>query len=473
MKQFIFLCLLTLGGGLGGLVHPFWAVLLYYILAVLRPQFLWEWALPMEVRWSLIAAVLVLLTVAVNFPRLFRRGRFNATASLMIVYGMLVMASVVTAYDPGVAQSWAVDFAKVLLIALIATFVIEHLWQVRVVVTATALCLGYIAYEINYLYLFQDARLDVFHYGYGGLDNNGAGLMLAMGLPLVYALGMTPGRDARSLWVRRLVAVGITLVLIQAVMLTYSRGAMLAAVVGLLWLAWRHRPRRHVLIVAPLVMMVLFSLAGTEIREEFLSTREYRQDRSAQSRFESWAAAWQMTWEHPVFGTGLRNSNQYSHNYGADREGRAIHNQYLQIAADSGIPAAAAYLTLLGLSIVRLGAARKAALRFADELNLLQRDTDADTDTDSHTDAARQLSEAQHLCLAVQGSLIIFAFDGIFLSLETFELPWILLVVAGVLPGVIERRIAALRQPREDEPAQSRSRFSFPLPQPRLVENPT
>ncbi|MCC6681221.1 MAG: O-antigen ligase family protein [Phycisphaeraceae bacterium] len=471
MKQFIFLCLLTLGGGLGGLIHPFWAVLLYYILAVLRPQFLWEWALPMEVRWSLIAAVIVLLTVAVNFPRLFRRGRLNATASLMMVYGMLVMTSVVTAYDPGVAQSWAVDFVKVMLIALIATFIIEHLWQVRVVIVATAMCLGYIAYEINYLYMFQNARLDVFHYGYGGLDNNGAGLMLAMGLPLAYALAMTPGRDARLLWARRFVAVGIALVLIQAIMLTYSRGAMLAGIVGLLWLAWRHRPRRHVLVITPIVVVVLFSLAGDEIREEFLSTRQYRQDKSAQSRFESWNAAWQITWEHPVFGAGLRNSNTYSHNYGADRSGRTIHNQYLQIAADSGIPAALAYLALLGWSIVRLGAARKAALHVAAECQSTPNDDDPDSD--SSAVAARQLTEAQYLCLAVQSSLIIFAFDGIFLSLETFELPWLMLVVAGVLPGVIDRRIAALRQPQQEELEDSRNRFSFPMPQPRLLENPT
>ena len=35
---------------------------------------------------------------------------------------------------------------------------------------------------------FFQGRLDVYNRGYGGLDNNGAGLMLAMGIPMaVYA----------------------------------------------------------------------------------------------------------------------------------------------------------------------------------------------------------------------------------------------------------------------------------------------
>jgi hypothetical protein len=43
------------------------------------------------------------------------------------------------------------------------------------------------------------------------------------------------------------------------------------------------------------------------------------------------------------------------------------------------------------------------------------------------------------LALACQASLIIFAFGGLFLSLEVFELPWLMLVLAGAFPRVVHR----------------------------------
>lgn len=458
MKQFAFLCMLMIVTAVGGLINPFWAVLGYYTLAVLRPQYLWDWALPMEVRWSLIAAVVTLVMVVVHASRLFKRGRFNMTATVMLAYAVLVMMSVITAYNPATAQMWATDFAKVLLMAMIATFVIEHLWQVRATAVMIGLCLGYIAYEINFNYFVHDARLDVFHYGYGGLDNNGAGLMLAMGLPFAYCYLLS--RDRRV----RIVAAGVGLVLLHSVMLTYSRGAMLSAVVGLAWLGWHHRPRWQVAAAAPVVLAVMLTLAGPEVRQEFLSMREYKQDRSATARFDSWRAGWEMTWAHPVFGAGLRNSNHYSHNYGADRGERTIHNQYLQIAADSGVPAALMYLALLGSAMWRLHTARRGAWGYR---VAHYRDNEEDT--------ARELLEAERLCLAVQASLVIFAINGIFLSLETFELPWLLIVLAGVLPGVVRRRLASLDKSEEDRPkekSRSSKRFTFapPVPNPAFAE---
>ncbi len=59
-----------------------------------------------------------------------------------------------------------------------------------------------------------------------------------------------------------------------------------------------------------------------------------------QSRFDSWKAGWLIASDYPVLGAGVRNADLLSHRYGADRIGRAIHSQYIQIAADSGFPCA-------------------------------------------------------------------------------------------------------------------------------------
>ena len=50
-----------------------------------------------------------------------------------------------------------------------------------------------------------------------------------------------------------------------------------------------------------------------------------------------------------MFGVGIRNSNLFSYQYGADMEGRTIHSQYLQIAADNGFVGLGLYLAVLAL----------------------------------------------------------------------------------------------------------------------------
>ena len=63
--------------------------------------------------------------------------------------------------------------------------------------------------------------------------------------------------------------------------------------------------------------------------EELDVIRTYEEDGSAQSRFDSWRAAWLITRDYPIVGVGVRNANLFSEQYGADMEGRTIHSQYL------------------------------------------------------------------------------------------------------------------------------------------------
>src|SRR5438270_11957778 len=59
-KQFAFMFALTILGTMGVyLVSPFWGVAVYYLFAVLRPQYLWDWALP-EAAWSFYVGVATL-----------------------------------------------------------------------------------------------------------------------------------------------------------------------------------------------------------------------------------------------------------------------------------------------------------------------------------------------------------------------------------------------------------------------------
>ena len=437
MKQFLLLSTLTVLAGVGALTEPFWGVLLYYFLAVLRPQHLWEWAMPVQWRWSLAAALIVLICGAVNLHLVLRRARLSVLLVMMIVFGGLLMMSCLTARDPAIAADWGIDFGKVLLIAVVSSLLIHRTGQVQMLAASVLLSLGYIAYEVNYTYLLQGGRLDIFHYGYGGLDNNGAGLLLAMGIPFAYAYAAGPhprfGRLAQA------AATFAVAVLIHAIMLTYSRGAMLAAMVGALWLLIHHRPRAQSLAMAALLIGLVSFMAGPEVRDRFESTTQFHEDDSAQARLASWGAGWKLAWEKPFTGHGLRNSQLVMHTFDDALAGRTIHSLYIQMAADSGIPAVALFIGIIALTLWRLGGAAR---------------TCGATEPRDDTDDLR-LGLLQRTCRAAQASMLTYAFGGVFLSIEVFELAWLLIVVAAVLPPLLREEAAAAAEDQEQPSPES------------------
>ncbi len=72
---------------------------------------------------------------------------------------LLFSAWICVSYVVGVRSEWAnlymVDYAKHFTMFIVATLVITSVRQVWIVVVLAATALGYIAYEINYLYFVE------------------------------------------------------------------------------------------------------------------------------------------------------------------------------------------------------------------------------------------------------------------------------------------------------------------------------
>ncbi|MFI4861765.1 MAG: O-antigen ligase family protein [Phycisphaerales bacterium JB063] len=457
MKQFLFLTAAVMVGGTAAITAPFWGVMLYYALATLRPQNLWAWALAdmPTVRWSLLAGGIAIGAFLIHLPTIINTARTNKVLGLLLIYAVLITLSVLTAFNPKVAQFWLEEYAKVIAIAVIASLVVQQLWQVRALGIMIALSIGYIALEINHLYFTQGGRLDILHDGYGGLDNNGAGTLIALGIPFAYFLAISRvGNWAKP---RRVLGICLGLLMLHSVMMTYSRGAMLATAVGIGWILFHHRPRKQAVAAGFATMLVVAVMAGPEIRNRFVSTAEFQTDASAQSRFESWGAAWRMAWDNPILGKGIRNSNTYSENFGADMAGRTIHNQYLQLAADSGIPAALVYILLLLIGLWGVYLARRRILHFHSEKH-------EGLEDEQHA----RLEDAAALTLALQAALLMFMFSAMFLSVELVELPWLLIVLAGVTPMAVMYFLDAFDDEIETQSEQADAPTSSEPPPPAL-----
>ncbi len=410
MKQTLFLIAAFLYLGFRSFADPFWAVLLYYGLAVLRPQSIWEWSLPPGIRWSLYAALIAIGALVINYQSLRRRVVQKKFMLVLLIYIGLLFGSYLVAFDREIADRIGWEYAKIFIMMIVGAFVITQLWHFRYLAWAIFGGLTYLVYQVNSLYVFE-GRMVISRTGYGGLDNNGAGLMLAMVAPFCYHFFLAERRWWRWGYLVCIVPTA------HAVMLTYSRGAMLSGIVcGMGMVLTAGRKRLQAALTLAVLGAVVLSLAGKEVQARFMSINAEERDVSQQSRLDSWRAGLRIAADYPLLGVGIRNSNLLTKQYGADLQGRTIHNIYIQIMADSGFPAGAVYILIILLSLRWLHVAARAAS------SRLEKDMEA--------------RWHHHVCKAVFWSLATFAFGGFFLSLEHFELPYLLILMAATAPGL-------------------------------------
>jgi probable O-glycosylation ligase (exosortase A-associated) len=414
MRQTIFMIALEIVAIFGVVTHgPILPVAVYYLFSVLRPQYLWIWALPRNVAWSdipSIAAIVGLIAYQMGVVPMGERKEgelfqgLSPTHFLFFGFAVWVCLTYVTALDRTAAWPWLLEYLTIFAMFIVATFVIrslEHVWILFLVATVPLL---YLAYHVNSLYVF-DGRLDIYHYGLGGLDNNGAGLMLAMSVPLALAAWeATP-----QIW--RWGYVGSVPLVLHAVLVSYSRGAMVSLFVVIPLMIMRTRRKWQFLMVALALVALLPLLAGNEIRARFFTVSNYADDESANQRFDSWMAAVRIANDYPIFGVGIRNANLLSYQYGADMQGRTIHSQFLQLLADSGYVGFVLYMGTILSFFVSAWRLRR-YLKYAKDPR-----------------AGRVIAMVNGL----ECALVVFCVGGLFLSLEVFELPYLVILLGAQL----------------------------------------
>ena len=420
MKQFAFLIAVTFMGSFGVfLFNPFYGPFAYYLYAVLRPQFMWKWSDFMGYRvedlpWSFWVAVPSIIAAVLgihagkNDPD--HPHRLSGAHLAMLLFGLWISVSYVMAQNQDAAWPVYLDYIKIFVMYFVTAFIVRTTRQIWALFLMIGITVAYIAYEVNFAY-FSTGKLYIYHNGYGGLDNNGAGLMLAMGVPVCWFC--FEGLQKRWRWAFIL----LIPTMVHAVLMTYSRGAMLSLIVVVPLVVLRSR--RRVLLSGALlafVIVALPTLAGPQIRARFMSIQDNEIDDSANSRRKSWQAAWNIAKDYPLFGVGVRNANLFSYMYGADMEGRTIHSQYFQIVADNGFPGLILYLTMI-VSAWR-------ALRQPRQLVMMRDDTEA--------------RRTQAMTAGIECSMAVYCFGAIFLSIEVFELPFLLFLLAAQL-AVVQR----------------------------------
>ena len=170
--------------------------------------------------------------------------------------------------------------------------------------------------------------------------------------------------DARVWWT----AVAVLAAASAMLLLTLSRGGWAAAVLGGSWVVWRHLrhgllTRRHVAQMA--VAGVVALVAVVAVYPQLLLRLTAPDDRSTESRIILTDQAWTIIKAHPWVGVGYGGYNRAAYEYIAPAFANVseeyqqallqlvVHNHYLLIAAELGVPAMVFFMFLLSRLVLQ------------------------------------------------------------------------------------------------------------------------
>jgi putative inorganic carbon (hco3(-)) transporter len=405
-------------------VHtPIYGLFGYVWFALCRPDVLSFSHKP----FSLILAVTVLLGAIrhlANVPRLFG----NPISLLLLLQQIPIAISVVLAVRTDLAMVPYRRYLIVILMSLLIVLMVETEQWLRVLYFVMVLSMGLIAAKFTGSGILAGGAVR-FSTGFAGFYGDSNGLSLAMTILLPLAVY---GRALASNYLLKLACLGVAGAAIVVVVLCGSRGNALACgLVGLL-MVWRSKYKLIGIVTMVLLAIPALYLGGQRFSERIQSVSEYDQDNSATSRLQYWAAALKITKDYPVFGVGYGEQNYVfvAQQRNPSEDLHVVHNTYLQMMVDIGIPGFLLYIATLFGAIFWLEFSRRRMKKLKPEWIGYP--------------------------AGLQMALIGFAAGSTFYSRGDFEFAYFVLMAAAAWHGIEKQFLKSLEAPRPVFDQQSR-----------------
>ena len=411
--------LLVLGSLPLAFKKPLVGLLMFSMLAYMRLQDL-SWGFAKDERWSMYVAVTMLAGWLVA-----REKHLPVLEPRTLLLGFLV-------FWIGLGQGFAVgakpvsfaayiEYVKIVFIALFTTQVVRTREHLRILVWVIALSFGFYAIK-NGIPGVLSLGTTYIKRGPGGMieDNNDFALVMAMAVPLLLHLAKSERNQLLSKWLTVMAPLAGLVVI-----LTRSRGGALSLAMAGAILVWRSKNRMLGVMVGACAAVAVLAVAPAEWKERIQTISTYEEDGSAMGRIRAWMVAGRMIQEHPMTGVGfdrfITNHLAFEPNPHPEQlsgsGGLVAHNSYLQIWAECGTPAFAAYLLLLALSFIDIWRVRKEAKRRYNESWIL------------------------NYCTMFEAALLTFMTGSMFLNRAHFDLVYHLFTIILVFGRVAREQI--------------------------------
>lgn len=400
----------------GGLLNPVIALLGYMWYSLMRPDALaWREGL---YPYSLIFAVVTLLGSWRYLPNLGGWVKNPFVWSLLWLQVPMVL-SIQFALDPKLASDAYMKYLRILVVCLMIPLFIQSEKYFRWMMLTIVISLGTLGLKFG-LFGLRSGGV-VIDTGLGGFmsDNNTLAMALVMGFPMIYyARGIVEKQ-----W-QKIALLGAAFTTVVAVIMSHSRAAALTLGLVYLFMAWRSKHK-----IAMAVMAVVLSMPALYlVRESFVKRMQTLEnpeaEGSASVRMEYARTAVKVWKDYPVIGVGFGTENwvKISPRYlgRVNHQGHVIHNNYLQMAVDSGTGAFLILVVQLFGAIWWLGRSAKRMRKLAPEKEAYPR--------------------------MLQLALVAFSFCSLFASRTDYDFYYYLIMATGSWM-IVERSevLAAIR----------------------------
>lgn len=268
--------------------------------------------------------------------------------NLILLLTLAALLSLITAISVSEAWDNVVEFLKVVAMFIVMVNVVRTegrlglmLWIALAVSVTTS---------IGAIGDYQAGRLltggERIKGAIGGLFENPNDLALHLATIVPLAVSMFVG----GRHIMKLVYLACSVLMIAAIICTFSRGGFLGLIAVGLVLAWKfgRKNRTLVIIVSVVTLVVVVALAPAEYGGRLTSIWGGDITGSASARQELFWRSVLVALRYPLLGVGMGNFHFRS------IQEQVSHNSFTQVASELGIPAMIAYVLFMVTAIIRL-----------------------------------------------------------------------------------------------------------------------
>ena len=343
LTVFSFFAILSFASG------PIWAVLNYLFVYLISPNPLINWwaaDIP-NLRWSLISAFVLLLSMFLHKTKLAEHKFLDSPISMLfIIFLLLTLLLSFSAVDVSRHYERCYDLFRYFVVYFMLVKVIkteDDFMNVLLLLVVCGFLLGYFAYTAPR----SGGRLE----GVGppdAADSNNLAIIFAGILPFVlplffYGKNLLKGLSAAA-----------TVFIVNGIVLCNSRGGLVAIASSIVFgviLLRDKRLRRLAIIMVFFLGMTFLYLADEQFWERSQTITTSFEEDGATGRFDIWKNGLRMVADYPM-GTGGGGFEYLSRDYMPPEllttgQIRASHNTYLLILVEQGIVGLILFLLIL------------------------------------------------------------------------------------------------------------------------------
>lgn len=330
MKGLLLTYLLAAFGAGAAIFAPIVGLQIYALFSTLRPQSLFGWAGPTDGLSQLVAIPMLVGWAGRGFGS-WRFGRARGLVLCLLGYFVWNVVSTLAAANSDVGWPHVIERAKIVLPFLVGVTLIQSMRDARLLAWIIVVAQGYVSFELNLRYL--GGFNEVAAVGFSTMDNN----TFAISLVATVGPALFLGISAERLW-QKAVAFSCAALIVHTVLLTFSRGGMLAlGVTGIVcFLVMPKRPTYIAVLIVSVIVTLRFT--GPELVERFgtIFAQGEARDFSAASRLGLWRDCVDAMVNRPLVGLGPGNWRLMASEYGW-AEGKEAHSLWFQTGAELGV----------------------------------------------------------------------------------------------------------------------------------------